>query len=604
MTESVEKKTKFSPALILILVSVSLFFWSWHQWADIQVDWGELAYFLWQRTEGKIPFRDIAYYHGPFSAYVGPWIFQLFGSTMMGLATANLFFVIAIALMIFSIFKKITDQFTGFTVSLVFLIVFAFAQYNSTANYNFILPYKLEALHGTFFGILAIFAFLQVLSKKTSYIYLFGISLGLLALTSTEFLLISVAISSVFGLWLWGYRNAYSRSFLFKFLLAYFIPWLVLFFVLIVYLDLSSSLKFLFQAAILPVEHKDLIQNSFFMEKFGGNYLPMFFKQSIVLVLLGIWLSFLILISFLLKNKDKIISQSVALFLGSVLCYAALATSFVSGFYQGLILLVPGAIVFSLFHAFYLGKHLFNSPERQAKIIELFWLVFSVVLISKIFFSPRIDHYGFYLAMPAVLYCAALLIYHFPRHSFLAKFNSEFLRTSLVCFVAIFVIGYFFASTRIYQRKDYIVGSGPDAIVTWSDSQSILGPLLNDTIRWISENTKPSDKVLNLPSLTLINYLAKREQPIPYTYKPFEVIFHGETVLLEALQRNPPQYISLFNMPNEEFGLGDFGKSEQYGGATLRWVRENYKVVKTFGSENFNGDGAAVQVLERDNRRE
>lgn len=604
MAESVEKKTKFSPALILVLVAIALFFWSWHQWADVQVDWGELAYFLWQRTEGKIPFKDIAYYHGPFSAYVGPWIFQLFGSTMMGLAWANLLIVIGIALMIFSIFRKITDQITGLIVSLVFLIVFAFAQYNTTANYNFILPYKLEALHGTFICILAIYAFQQILSEKKNYIYLFGVSLGLLALTSTEFLLVSLAYGIVFGIWFWRNRKAYSWNFLFKFLAAYFSPLVMFFLVLTINLGMSSSLKFLFQAAILPLEHKDLVQNSFFREKFGSNLIQLFFKQIIVWALLGLILSIFILISFLLKNKNKIVAQLVALLLAGVLCVAALETSFVSGFYQRLILLVPGAIILSLLHAFYTWRQPNHFPGGQYKIIQLFWLVFSIVLISKIFFSPRIDHYGFYLAMPAVLYCVSLLIYSFSRLSVLGKFNSEFLRTSLICFVAIFVMSYFFASTRIYQRKDYIVGSGSDAIATWPDSHSILGPLLNDTIRWISENTKPSDKVLNLPSLTLINYLAKREQPIPYSYKPFEVIFHGEAVLLEALQRNPPQYISLFNMPNEEFGLGDFGKSEQYGGATMRWVRENYKVVKTFGDENFNGDGAAVQVLERNNNRE
>ncbi|HEY1628509.1 MAG TPA: hypothetical protein VGF52_01550, partial [Tepidisphaeraceae bacterium] len=51
-------------------IAISLTFlimlaWTWGTWPDPIVDFGRELYVPWQLTQGKILYRDIAYFNGP-----------------------------------------------------------------------------------------------------------------------------------------------------------------------------------------------------------------------------------------------------------------------------------------------------------------------------------------------------------------------------------------------------------------------------------------------------------------------------------------------------------------------------------------------------------
>src|SRR5262245_62458868 len=51
--------------VLLILTGIIMTVWTWQTWADVTVDFGRELYVPWQLTEGKILYRDIAYFGGP-----------------------------------------------------------------------------------------------------------------------------------------------------------------------------------------------------------------------------------------------------------------------------------------------------------------------------------------------------------------------------------------------------------------------------------------------------------------------------------------------------------------------------------------------------------
>ena len=75
---------------LLFMLFIALAFWSWRKWLDILVDFGHELYIPWQWASGKVLFRDIVFFNGPFSQYFNALIFYLFGTSFINLVFPNL----------------------------------------------------------------------------------------------------------------------------------------------------------------------------------------------------------------------------------------------------------------------------------------------------------------------------------------------------------------------------------------------------------------------------------------------------------------------------------------------------------------------------------
>jgi hypothetical protein len=97
----------------------------------------------------------------------------------------------------------------------------------------------------------------------------------------------------------------------------------------------------------------------------------------------------------------------------------------------------------------------------------------------------------------------------------------------------------------------------------------------------------------------MLNYLTRRDNPTPYVVVAFEVWAFGETNMLAAYEKNPPDYIVLVQRDSSEYGVPYFGLQKGYGLDVMQWVRRNYKPVELIGSEPLQGGGFGIEILKR-----
>ena len=157
--------------------------WTWQTWADVTIDFGRELYIPWQLTEGKVLYRDIAYFGGPLSPSVNYLWFRLFGISIRTLVFCNLAILAVLVGLISNLLARVASRLATTGACLVLLVGFSFGQ----PNYNFVCPYSHDITHGIVLAIAAILSIAgYVKTRKVRYITLAGVMLGLTFLTKPE----------------------------------------------------------------------------------------------------------------------------------------------------------------------------------------------------------------------------------------------------------------------------------------------------------------------------------------------------------------------------------------------------------------------------------
>jgi hypothetical protein len=101
----------------------------------------------------------------------------------------------------------------------------------------------------------------------------------------------------------------------------------------------------------------------------------------------------------------------------------------------------------------------------------------------------------------------------------------------------------------------------------------------------------------------MLDYLARRTTSVPLVnFTTGEVLVWGETPLLDALQRRPPDYVALVARHTGNLGLGRFGAVPGYGRRVVDWVESRYETVARFGAEPLAGEEFGIRILRRRDR--
>src|SRR3954464_5474836 len=85
---------------IVLLTLTAMLAFTWRTWPEPVIDFGRELYVPWQLSQGKVLYRDIAYFNGPLSPYFNSAVFRIFGVSMMKLVYVNLAILIGILLML------------------------------------------------------------------------------------------------------------------------------------------------------------------------------------------------------------------------------------------------------------------------------------------------------------------------------------------------------------------------------------------------------------------------------------------------------------------------------------------------------------------------
>ena len=105
------------------------------------------------------------------------------------------------------------------------------------------------------------------------------------------------------------------------------------------------------------------------------------------------------------------------------------------------------------------------------------------MLLLKIILFVNVSHYGFALAMPAILLMVILLLYSLPRMLSNRGDNEIFFRILATLIVSSILIAHVTRAKEFYDSKTYAVGTSRDSFYTFNTELSVKGLALNMAIK-------------------------------------------------------------------------------------------------------------------------
>jgi hypothetical protein len=578
---------------IHVIVFVLLTWWSWRKWPDPIIDFGRELYVPWQITHGRVLYRDIASLFGPLSPYVNALWFTLFGVSLRTLVFCNLAIFAAMTAAIYDMVRRSTDRVTAMTASLAVLLLFGFAQYGGLGNYNFVTPYSHEATHGLALCVALLFCLHRGLSSgRATFVVLAGLCFGLAHLTKPEISLAATTVTIVAFAGVWMSDGVPRRS------LSKTGP------IFIATAALAPLLFFLYFSRHMPVHEA--------LRAVAGAWAPTFVP--------GITANNFYRMGMGLTQPWTNVLRAVTVFAVIVLFYAALAGASSrnnrllqlamagvgiylaqSGRYPPALPLV-GLTALIVFAMLFLRAR--QDGDDALRVLPLVtWSTLAIVLLSKMALNARLNHYGFYLALPVAVSAVTLICYAIPGE--LARRSSiqasqKFRQLALFTLAAAAVP--FLAHTNAwFQTRVVQVGFGPDRI--WASNAPGMFPpdAVQTALEDLSARTlQPAASFAVLPEGVMMNYLLRRESPLRVlTVMPPEVLAFGEDEVLKSLAAAPPDFVVLLQRDVTEYEYPTFGTDLRYGQRTMEWVKARYHVARTIGTAPHDPSSPAIQIFER-----
>ncbi|MFB3904266.1 MAG: hypothetical protein ACE15E_12520 [Acidobacteriota bacterium] len=567
------------------------------------LDFGMQLYVPWQLASGKVLHRDLMYLTGgPLSQYLHAAVFGAFGVSFTALVVFNLCLVLLLVVLLYRLFLSVADRWTATLICLVTLCVFSFSQYVGISNYTYVCPYSYETFHGLVLSVGSLGCLYRwIKSRRSLWALAAGTCAGAVFLTKPDLYLalLTALVAAILIYWMIPGSRFRARVTATALVLAGHAAPLAAFLVYYTCVwNFRGGLRAV-AAAWVPLLTTSVPQNAFYKWCLGLD------RPSHNLVLsLEYFAGFCLITAFLALCSRYFIGRritrtSLLAVLLVVLIY--LAVDLFPWIQCGR----PLAPLMLLGCAFIAGKWwiLKHSAAGEALVLPLLWSMFALVLLTKMGLNTRIWHYGFYLAMPAVVFAVYGLVWMVPREARKFGVNTVVFRLLITVFLAIGTFDLLMFSNRFYQMKNLDVGEGADRIVTYDARLASACEGIRQTVSWLRKNTTRTRTVAALPEATIINYLARRANPTPFpVLPPTEFQAHGEPKILAAYQRTPPDFLVLVHRDNTEFGVRNFGQEPGFGLGMMQWIRANYSPVWQYGSEPLRTREFGISVLARKGR--
>jgi hypothetical protein len=572
---------------------------SWRRWPDLLVDFGGQLYIPWRLANGAVLYRDLFYFAGgPLSQYFNALLFKIFGVSFLTLIAANLIFVAATLLLIYRRFAAATDVLTATTICLGIVLVFAFGQYMTIGNYNYIAPYSHEVLHGLLLSILVVVLLADWLTKeKIRFALAAGFCSGLVFLTKPDvFVALAAACVAAFVIFLITRRqiNFVSKS-LAAFLFAGMIPPLGFFLYFLSIEDWQKSLHSVF-SGWLPLFQTTIAKNPYYQWNMGFDQ-PFTHLRAMTVhfIFIAIAAAFYAIAFRLVSKKKSETAKSLLL----LLLIAPLLLGAVRFNWGDCGASLP---LLAFTTCILLRENYKKLSPKQEAAFPLLWSVFGFVLLLKLGLFPRIWHYGFALAMPAFVSAVYLLLWLLPR-LLENKFQvpARLFRATVSLVLLIGFGSLFLQSEKFYAAKNLAVGQANDRIMAFGpQGNSVEARTTKATLAWIETNVPPAATIAVLPQGVIVNYLSRRINPTPcLDWNPTMFTVFGQEKMTAAFEKNPPDYILLVEWKSYEFGIGYFGHYPGYGVELMQWIGKNYTPVELLGSEPLQNGLFGMKILKR-----
>jgi len=556
--------------IIIIVSAVFMIFVSWAKWPDILIDFGRELYVPWMLSNGHVLYTDIAYFNGPLSPYFNTLLFKIFGVSLMTLAVANIVLIAFLAFLMYRIISVCTGRLAAIMSGVVFMLIFAFPQYMYNGSYNYVAPYSHEITHGLVLAFSSIFVVRRyALTRNIWWAASSGLLLGLSFLTKPEiFISTFITVVSGFGLIYWKLvqlRKSWRRSIL-SFSAGMAIP------------VLAASVMLGIDKVFTPlgaIFNSDVAKIHFYREIMGldfpyENLKTMFewFLPLTILVILG-WQAN----KKLSGIKKKYFLPVGALFaLGTMLIYLFKGGSVLNDIARILPATTAVCLVYYLFKLKYS-----DEPKTSIKYaVMIMFCILSGSLLAKILLSARIWHYGFALAMPAMLLAIATLTGGFEMSSMDRKSVFPWIGFG---FSLMLILVFLPVSVKTYATRTLPIEANGDKILC---DEGYKGYRAKAFLEVIQDITSRDDRVLILPEGIMLNYLSRRQAPTRHiNYMPPEFAIFGEDEMLRELTQSSPDLVIIWKKDLSDYGKVRFGQ-EGFGKDILSWITGNYRQLNPY----------------------
>ncbi len=572
---------------------------TWRKWPDLIGDFGVQLYVPWRLSEGAVLYRDIFYFTGgPLSQYYHALLFKVFGVSFLTIIIANLAAVAALLWLTYRRFLAAADAWTATAVGLGIVLVFAFAQYVTIANYNYIAPYSHEALHGLILSILAVTLLSDWMTKERRRLAVgAGFCAGLVFLTKPD-IFTALAICVVAAFTLHGIvrqRTGFAAKSAAGFLLAALLPALGFFIFFLGRENWRESLRSVL-GGWTPLFQSGVVKDPYYQWCLGFDRPATHLRDLAVQSVFAVAALVLLALVFRAVRNQKPGVQWTVLFMLIVPAVLAILRFDVSGCGAALPLLAASACVL-------LRRQYQKSPDENAVVFPLLWNVFGLMLLLKMGLFPRLFQYGFVLAMPAFVGAVYLLLWLLPR-LLEGKFQvpQRYLRVAVGLMLLAGFVRLFQQSDRFYAAKNLAVGFGGDRIITTGPSSNATEARSTETaVEWIAKNVPPDATLAALPQGAMLNYFSRHINPTPCVdWNPNMLQVFGESNMTAAFEKTPPDYVALVEWKPFEFGVDYFGRDPGYGMAVMQWIKARYQPVQLIGQEPLQNGLFGIKILKRE----
>jgi hypothetical protein len=600
-----ERLPRWLPPLAVGSCFTLFAFWSWGKWTDPQIDFGNELYTAWQIGEGRPLYADMAYRNGPFSHYLNALWFLLFGASVRTLVLCNLAILVAITAMLMRILRLSCGRIAAAVCACFFLAVFAFSQYGLIANFNYVTPYQHAQTHGILLGFSMILAIVEA-ERRGSALWsaLAGACLGLLFLGKVE-IFVPAAATALAGAWVLARGEGVSSRDALHRILAMsagaVLPVLLCFALL--WSAMPANLAWLGVRGNWAYLGDALLSDRFYvagagMEDIVGNGL------RALAAFLGI-----ALVALAVATADRflpVLRRAQWSAAAGVVCFLLLWRV------EEWIPWKPASrglpfSTFALLAMLWLPALRRHLPERLRErwLPVALWSLYGLGLLGKMLLNARFGHYGFVLAMPATLLIVATLVEVIPAHLRERHGGGQLAFALSLAVLAAAAVFFWGATDRIYARKNFALGRGPDVIVVEDPKFMSRGLVMARTMEELEKQMGDGDTLLVLPEGMSLNFWLRRVNPTPYhLFLPTELAaFGGDERMLDDIRKAPPDFIVLAHRGHLEFGTGPFGVDPRNGRRLMEWVRQDYDVVMRVGAPPFKSPHFGTLILQRKDRK-
>lgn len=569
--------------------------WTWRTWPDPFVDNGQQVYIPWRLATGQVLYRDLAFYNGPISQYFTALAFRVGGTSLNTYFAANLLVLGLFLTIAYYALRQVASRAAATLACVVFVVLFAFGQFDTVTGYNWVAPYASEGTHGLLLGLSALVAVWRYPAGGRRWVMVSGLLVGTALLTKAEIALGAVAAVAV-GLAMTLVSTSATYSEIGRttgwFLAACLVPPTAAVGLLSLRMPLATAVEGTLGSWKL-VFSPDVNTLTFHRLNMGILH-P--WVQLRAIGIASFWYAAVLLPAALVGLsmrraglRNHLVCGLVFCGVGAVALFAVPPTAWLRiGLPFSAAMLVLAAVCSALWL-----KSRQDEGTGRLRIRQITLAVFALGMLAKILLNSRIHHYGFLHAAPAAMVLIVALVDWLPAAIRHYGGNGHVVRCAVLPVVLVCGAFYLTLQSSALARFDVRVGSGADGF--YSDDR---GRILNAALEVLSRDMAPRETLAALPASSMLNYLARRETPIPYTQvTPTELGAYGEAAILAALERHPPDWIALAHFDAIEFGQRFFGT--HYGQETASWILEHYEPLVQIGATPLVNDEFGLVILKR-----